>query len=484
MSHVLYRKYRPQKLSDVHGQEHVKKIIANALKEKKLAHAYLFSGPRGIGKTTVARILAQELGVSGVDLIEIDAASHRGIDSVRELRDTIHFRPSQSENKLYILDEAHMLTNEAFNALLKTLEEPPTYVYFVLCTTEPHKLPLTIVSRCQQLSFIPASGEELKEYLQKILKLEAYEIDLEALKLIVEYAHGSYRDSLVLLEQSIRHTDGSRINPITLSRVLGSPLPQKSRELLELIVRKNINALARELNSLAEEGLNIQVLTDNLIQQLTRTLLLDEEDSVLRDQVGFDDRISLLEGLMFARQNMLYNKVPEVPLLVELLKWCKTSEGNQTLTNTKAKLNDKEILAPQVFQEGQNQAKNNLDSLWEQVMTNIKQEKNGIEVLLQACHYVEVNQQDELLLGVSYAFHKKKIEEGVNRQIIEKVVKQLLGRPVRVKCFLQANQSLPKNKKSHSRDQSEVVMQIPESKSKNRDLIDLAREVFGGQLID
>ncbi|MEK7197961.1 MAG: AAA family ATPase, partial [Patescibacteria group bacterium] len=169
---VLYRKYRPQNWEEVIGQEHVVKTLTNAIKLDRVSHAYLFAGPRGTGKTTIARLLAKSLGASDLDLIEIDAASNRGIDEIRELRDGIKFAPTAGKYKVFIIDEVHQLTKEAFNALLKTLEEPPAHAIFVLATTEIHKVPETILSRVQSFPFRKLSVEEITKKLQKIIEIE------------------------------------------------------------------------------------------------------------------------------------------------------------------------------------------------------------------------------------------------------------------------------------------------------------------------
>lgn len=175
---TLYRKYRPQNFNDVVGQDHIVKPIMEALKQKTFSHAYLFSGTRGTGKTSVARIIAKELGVSVNDLYEIDAASNRGIDDIRELRESVQARPFDSEYKVYIIDEVHMLTDPAFNALLKTLEEPPAYSVFVLATTEPEKLPDTIVSRCETYQFKQPGRKVLADVVKNISKKEGYSLEV------------------------------------------------------------------------------------------------------------------------------------------------------------------------------------------------------------------------------------------------------------------------------------------------------------------
>src|SRR5512133_2484396 len=224
MYQVIARKYRPQTFQDVVNQEHVKTTLENAIAQNRIAHGYIFSGQRGTGKTTIARILArclncvqgptnQPCGVcascteiaagSGMDVIEIDAASNRGINEMRELRENVRFRPARDRYKVFIVDEAHQITSEAFNALLKTLEEPPEWVVFILCTTETHKIPSTIASRCQQFSFRSVDFAELVARMRWICEQEGIQADDEALGILAHVGEGSVRDSLSALDQAI-----------------------------------------------------------------------------------------------------------------------------------------------------------------------------------------------------------------------------------------------------------------------------------------
>ncbi|HSX35219.1 MAG TPA: DNA polymerase III subunit gamma/tau, partial [Candidatus Saccharimonadales bacterium] len=212
MAQALYRAHRPKKLADVVGQEHITTALTRALKNGNISHAYLFTGPRGVGKTTIARILAHEVNglpyddeTTHLDIIEIDAASNRRIDEIRDLRDKVHVAPSMAKYKVYIIDEVHMLTKEAFNALLKTLEEPPAHVVFILATTEAHKLPETIISRTQRFAFKPVDLAKVSAHLRSIATAEKISIDDAALELIAAHGEGSFRDSISLLDQ-VRNT--------------------------------------------------------------------------------------------------------------------------------------------------------------------------------------------------------------------------------------------------------------------------------------
>src|SRR5438309_4013586 len=209
MGQALYRKYRSKNFGEVVGQDHIVNTLSKAIQSGRISHAYLFTGPRGVGKTSVARILAHEINKlpytddsAYLDIIEIDAASNRRIDEIRDLREKVYAAPANADFKVYIIDEVHMLTREAFNALLKTLEEPPAHVVFILATTDAHKLPETIISRTQRFTFRPVAKAMVAELLGTIARAEDIAADQEALELLAEHGEGSIRDSISLLDQA------------------------------------------------------------------------------------------------------------------------------------------------------------------------------------------------------------------------------------------------------------------------------------------
>ncbi len=284
MYQVIARKYRPQSFGELIGQEHVRTTLENAIAQQRIAHGYIFSGQRGTGKTTVARILARCLncihgptatpcGVcascqeiaqgNALDVIEIDAASNRGINEMRELRENVRFRPARDRYKVFIIDEAHQITSEAFNALLKTLEEPPEWVVFILCTTEAHKIPTTIASRCQQFSFRSVDFEEVLKRMQEICAKEGIEADSEALSVLAQAGEGSVRDSLSALDQAIaccgNKLDAAEVRGLlgmfsldSLHEVTKALAAEDSRRMLDLVLEldrngRNLQHFCREL---------------------------------------------------------------------------------------------------------------------------------------------------------------------------------------------------------------------------------------------
>jgi DNA polymerase III subunit gamma/tau len=315
---VIARKWRPQTFDDIVFQEHISKTIRNSIKSGRISHAYLFSGPRGVGKTTTARVLAKALNcLSGenptdnpcgicencieirdgysFDVIEIDGASNRGIDNIRELRENVSLAPVKARYKVYIIDEVHMLTKEAFNALLKTLEEPPNHVVFVFATTEIHRIPETILSRCQKYFFRKIPVDVITSHLAKIVDSEGYRIDKSALYPIARAAEGSMRDSQSLLDQVISFSDGAIDEKDTLS-ILGIVTLDSYLNLLNYIADFDRIKLIDEIDNIISLGIDIPRYVSGFVD-IIRTLRLIGNGIVLKDILGFsDDEISKLMG--------------------------------------------------------------------------------------------------------------------------------------------------------------------------------------------
>ncbi|HLC30574.1 MAG TPA: DNA polymerase III subunit gamma/tau, partial [Dehalococcoidia bacterium] len=290
---VLYRKWRPQTLGQVIGQEHVTRTLLNALAMGRVSHAYLFCGPRGTGKTSTARILAKAVNCltngkgepcgtctmceaitqgRALDLVEIDAASNRGIDDIRELREKITFAPNEASYKVYVVDEVHMLTDPAFNALLKTLEEPPPHAIFVLATTEVQQVPVTIQSRCQRFDFRRISQQVLVEHLAHICAEEGIEAERAALELIVRSASGSARDAVNLLEQA-EVSYGGRVQLQDVQSLLGITGDTRSMEVVKAVVHHELQQGMAAIQQVREEGVNLAQFGRE-VASLWRALLL------------------------------------------------------------------------------------------------------------------------------------------------------------------------------------------------------------------
>lgn len=270
---VLYRKYRPYTFDEVIGQGHVVDTLISQAASQNPSHAYLFFGGRGIGKTSIARIFGRELGISDIDVYEIDAASNRGIDDIRDLREAVKMLPFESTYKLYIIDEVHMLTKEAFNALLKTLEEPPKHVIFILATTEIEKVPETIVSRCQVYTLKRPTEEILAQHIVSIAKKEGYSIHQDDAFRIARTGDGSFRDTLGNLQKVLYTTNQKDIQPEHIETILELPRKVLINDFIVALVHKKHDALSVILQDLEKENFNIQFFIKEVII-IFRQLLL------------------------------------------------------------------------------------------------------------------------------------------------------------------------------------------------------------------
>lgn len=353
---ALYRTYRPQVFGDVTGQEVVVKTLQNAIKNNKISHAYLFSGPRGTGKTSVARIFAKALNCSNLhdtepcdncvsckeisqgynpDVIEIDAASNNGVDEIRDIREKVKFLPSGSKYKVYIIDEVHMLSGGAFNALLKTLEEPPKHAIFILATTEPQKLPATIISRCQRFEFKALSVNEINERLKTICEYEGVNITDEALNSISESAEGAMRDALSILDQAISYGNKS-INVEDINGVTGSLSFEKMITLTQAIEERNVHSAISQLNELISSGKEASKIVNSLLVFYRDVLLYKsvgdtgfskyifgkEEFQDFSKSIQTSKLMYLIDTLCDVQSKVKFSTTPNIFLEISLIKMC------------------------------------------------------------------------------------------------------------------------------------------------------------------
>jgi len=334
---TLYRKYRPAKWEDVQGQDHIVASLKGAIKAGNISHAYLFFGTRGTGKTSVARIFADALGVTSNDIYEIDAASNRGIDDVRALREAVNVLPFESPYKIYIIDEVHMLTKEAFNALLKTLEEPPAHVLFILATTELGKLPDTVVSRCETHTFKKPSHGLLKSFVLDTAKKEGCEIAQSSADLVSVLGDGSFRDTLGILQKAISTSTDKKISAEEIEAVLGAPNGELVNDFIFGISERNTENGFEAIAKAADENIDMKLFAKLILRKLRAVLLLrfakDMKDS-LRDDFSDkdfkfleelaekkDSNISsnTIKVLLDAYQKIGYSYIPQIPLELALL---------------------------------------------------------------------------------------------------------------------------------------------------------------------
>ena len=315
MSLVLYRKYRPRELAEIVAQEPIVKTLQAALDKGLLGHALLLTGPRGVGKTSLARILAHkingldyQLDKSPIDIIEIDAASSGRIDEVRDLREKVKLAPLQLTYKVYIIDEVHMLTKEAFNALLKTLEEPPEHVIFILATTEAHKVPATIASRCQHFAFKAVPAPALRTHLERIAKQEKIDIDEAALELLAQHAGGSLRDALSLLDQLTSLE--KKIDGALVEEILGLPPQEMVAQLLGALAGGDLKEVLEHYREIEALGVDPVVLAERLTAGLRRDLENNPDDE------RYGQKLDLLEDLL----DVFGARQPHAALEIALLK--------------------------------------------------------------------------------------------------------------------------------------------------------------------
>ncbi|MCK5613655.1 DNA polymerase III subunit gamma/tau, partial [Candidatus Pacearchaeota archaeon] len=344
----LYLKYRPQNFKTIVGQDHITSTLTNAIKYDSLTHAYLFCGPRGTGKTSLARIIAKSLNctnlqeqtepcdecenckaiLSGrlVDLIEIDAASNRGIDEIRELREKILFAPTQGKRKIYIIDEVHMLTKEAFNALLKTLEEPPSHAYFILATTEAHKIPETIISRCQQFNFKRITTDSIVKRLEEIAVEEKVQAEPDALKLIAKMASGGLRDAIGLFEQM--NMDSSIIYQEVVNN-LGLAGHLLIESFFKALSEKDIQGAIQLIGKINAQGQNLHQFCGEFISYLREQMLLG-----VSEKKEVESIIQIIDIFSEAKQQVNQALIPQLPLEIAAIKACGYEGAERTVTKS------------------------------------------------------------------------------------------------------------------------------------------------------
>lgn len=491
---ALYHTYRPQSFSDVIGQAHIVKILRQQVKDNNVAHAYLFAGPRGVGKTTLARILAKAVNVpkadgSGepdndnplakeiaegcsIDVIEIDAASHTGVDNVREqIIENAQFRPTTLPRKVFIIDEVHMLSTSAFNALLKTLEEPPAHAMFILATTELHKLPETIISRCQRLAFTGVAHEELKAYVQKVAKDEGVTIDDAVADRVVYKSDGCVRDAISLLDQLIAGS-GKNITPESAEALLPTVSIEHTLGFTEALVKKDVTAALDALFVVVEQGANVKQFAEDVVMIL-RAMIVSGMSSkpiprsfdfstdsakkmqALQTKTSPTDLVALADLVSERRTQIATAIVPTFPLELAAVAWCKepTASVPEVVQAPKEKKTeptppaptpkvDKEPPTAEIAHE-QNEPTvepatpeppkdaANIDftaakNAWHTVISTLSKDSPSLGFVLKSA-MPKGYEHGILQLVVQFAFHKDAILEMKNKTVIESSLRELVG---------------------------------------------------------
>lgn len=467
---TFYLKYRPQVLDDLIGQTSVKNVLFSAFQNEKLSHAYLFVGPRGTGKTSTARILAKMVNCSAkqseipcnkcsictsitdgsnLDLIEIDAASNRGIEDIRALRETIRLSPSGGRKKVYIIDEVHMLTTEAFNALLKTLEEPPLHALFILATTEVSKIPQTIASRVQRLDFNLATKNELREALEKIIKVEKIDIESEAIDLIIKKADGSFRDGVKLLDQF-----SSQEKKITEKDVLNNLKSFGFEEILNLIKILNTHNVSESLlgvSKLLTGGIEVKELILSLMDLMRDMMLISNNLGVqlvepkytsdkyvliveLTSQFTVKDLAADLNILHEALTKLKFVSIQSLPLELAIVEICGVEEEIKIVREIKVEKEEIKFQPPPSNSDTSDDILK-LKEKWNFVLETIRPYNFSLEVLLRSVNISECN-QELIIIEVPYSFHQRILEAPKNRDILESILSDILGRNIKVSTVL------------------------------------------------
>lgn len=491
MSVSLYRKYRSKSLDEIVGQKGVVKALKAAINNNSLSHAYLFTGPRGVGKTSIARILAFEINKTPydsknlpVDIIEIDAASNRGIEEIRDLREKVKIAPISSPYKVYIIDEVHMLTTPAFNALLKTLEEPPEHVIFILATTEGHKLPETIISRTQRYNFSLASLPEVTDHLQKIAKLESIDIDKEAIELVAIHSGGSMRDALSTLDH-VRHlSDKITVDEVRLN--IGLPSQEIIDNLLAMMANNDAPGILNTLQEAEQENISAAALANNIIYSL--------KTSIQNNTNKID--LTKLTKLIKSLSEVESSNKPNVLLTIALLGSLNPTEAapvqaqpiKQLKTLPKQQPEAKPTAKPTPKLEPQNQAEDlpaqestanaeistkefNQDS-WQEILEDIRSTHNTLYSVLRIASLDTSDiANNKVSLNFEFPFHQKRINEQKNKAVLNNKFKQNGYGNLEVICGISDKKPKP---------MPEMAAPAEQMLEKKEDVLSQIRGVFDG----
>ncbi len=505
----LYRKWRPQNFEDIIGQKHITQTLINAISLNRISHAYIFSGPRGVGKTTTARILAKSLNcVEGptphpcnkcarciritdgysMDVIEIDGASNRGIDDIRDLRNKVKFAPAEGKYKVYIIDEVHMLTTEAFNALLKTLEEPPSHVIFIFATTNPHKIPSTILSRCQWFNFRRISLEDIVAKLKMIVKDEKLKIDDKTLNIIARSSTGSMRDAESALDQIIAYC-GKDITSQSVREVLGIIEEEVFFEFTEAIIKNDTLKGIELINRTSDLGGDASQFVKNLMEYVhnlslakvcqkeilnLQGIFTEDRERLLKQSktIKLEKLFNIVDYLAEIERKMRYTRHPWILLEMMVIKF--TAGENYSLKEVEEE-KDKHFLDFSAKKDASVSGKKNaetrkevppkkkiqdkikskedssvkakespinleLTQAWPTILDRIKKTKMAVYSFIIANNLITI-ENNKLIIGFDkeYTFHKESLEKKNNKILLQELIKEETDRILTIECIINDN---------------------------------------------
>jgi len=515
---VFYLKYRPQKLADLDLVE-VRESLDELVKSGKVPHALLFAGPRGTGKTSAARILAKAVNCltnkgkgepcnrcsicqaitdgSALDLIEIDAASNRGIDDVRSLREKIKLSPAVAKFKVYIIDEVHMLTAEAFNALLKTLEEPPEHAIFILCTTAPEKLPETILSRCSQFNFRKARVGEVVSSLKRVVRGEKLKVEKGVLETIAKSVDGSFRDGIKILDQLA--LSGKKVSLGQAQKILGQIETLSPAKLFTFLSSRDTAGAIKEIGRIMEAGADLADYTQKILDQLRLALLAKigvENNHKIEGVESLEELKELIRLFSEASEKLARTPIPQLPLELAVVEWSfkspqggvgktkKATKNNPASSSANPQVNPRTTVPSRTTSTSRTTAasksKLSFDQVknhWPEVLAGVKPLNHSVEALLRATRPVQLD-GTFLVIEVFYRFHKEQLEMEKCRRIVEEVAEKVIGAPVKLKCIL-GEKKAPQPARPVNQPASPGKQGLGEKESEEQDVIKAAEEIFG-----